>query len=35
MPTREQSAFIAALEGAALGLAVVAAGMLTLWWMFV
>jgi hypothetical protein len=34
MSKRAQSAFSAALDGAALGLAAVAAGMLTLWWMF-
>jgi len=32
MSTRARSAFDAALGGAALGLAVIAAGMLALWW---
>jgi len=34
MSTRARSAFNAALDGAALGLAAFAAGMLVLWWMF-
>jgi hypothetical protein len=32
MSTRARSSFNAALDGAALGLAAVAAGMLALWW---
>ena len=32
MSTRAQSAFDAALSGAALGLAAIAVGMLALWW---
>jgi hypothetical protein len=32
MPTRARSAFNAALDGAALGLAFIAAGMLASWW---
>jgi len=34
MSTRVRSAFDAVLDGAALGLATVAVGMLALWWMF-
>jgi len=32
MSTRARAAFIAALDGAALGLAAIAVGMLILWW---
>jgi hypothetical protein len=34
MSTHARSAFNATIDGAALGLAAVAAGMLALWWMF-